>query len=462
MNPARLRRLVAPALLSPACLLAQETGAERPAREPVPLPLRTVVDAACAIPTLTSASDADPDLVRSALAELLGREAAGRGDYVWILRVPAAGSAPGDTLVERLFDARSGRRVKRDRLYEARSLRIVAILPPGAEPGSPGPPAGAVRVATEVRREESVLARGFPALAREILAALVARGAPPCPAPFRSHAVGVHATPIGAPDARILTLVEADLPAALGEGRRAELLRAFRSHRVEIEARWLGYTSLARVFDAVEAALAGPACAVDAATCLHAARAAAVAAVAELGLTAEHQIRAVREGTGEALAGLERELLARRHAALRSFRAVDRPWIGFSIGGILAEGSGEKLKFDVEDGRVTAEGIEGKGFKGLALVDLYFRPVDLGEDGPGLQPHASVGFTLGESFRPGAFLATTLPFTRGRLAVFGGGILRKETVSEVPVGTEVEPGSEPIRERYRFPLAVGLKVGLPL
>src|SRR4030095_14230521 len=119
-------------------------------------------------------------------------------------------------------------------------------------------------------------------------------------------------------------------------------------------------------------------------------------------LSAEHTITAVRTGTEEALTVVE-ELLAERHAAVdRTFRVIDRPVIGFSVGGILAEGSGEDLEFDVEDGVVTADGVAGDGFKALALIDLYFRRVDISESSPGFVPHASVGFTIGEVFRPGA------------------------------------------------------------
>jgi hypothetical protein len=231
---------------------------------------------------------------------------------------------------------------------------------------------------------------------------------------------------------------------------------------VDVEAKWLGYTALGNIFDAIEAALASEACVSGGAdACLRAARAAAVETVDGMGLTAEHTITAVRTGTREALAAVEDILAARRFELARTFQVVDRPFIGFSVGGILAEGSGEKLKFDVEDGRVVAQGVEGEGFKALALLDLYFRRVDIGESSPGIVPHVSVGFTIGEVFRPGVFLATTLPFTAGRLAVFSGGILRRETTSDVPAGTEVEPGTEPIRERYRFPLVAGIKVGLP-
>jgi hypothetical protein len=461
----RLRlALVTGALAGPGALAGQDEAELAPVLAEVPL--RRFIDSRC----FASAFVHDRDPAAGQASDLVGALAglpastAPRKPYVWIawLSLSAAGS-PNDTLATRLYDVKDARFVEGDKLYEADELRLLVILPAGG-PGEPAAASHAVRAGTAVRKERSLLAAGFPSFLAELAAGLISRApVPGCAPPFAEYDVALHTTPLGTPDATVAARLEMDVSPPLDAERAAEVLAAFRRQRVEIETRWLGYTALGAVFDAIETALAGPACASDTAeACLEAARSAAVETVAGMPLSAEHTITAIRSGTQQALAGVE-ALLATRHAELsRTFRVVNRPVIGFSVGGILAEESGEKLKFEVEDGRVVAEGIEGEGFKALALVDLYFRRVDIGESSPGIVPHASVGFTIGEVFRPGAFLATTLPFTAGRLSVFAGAILRKETTTDLPAGSEVEPGTEPIEEHYTFPFVAGLKVGLPV
>jgi hypothetical protein len=429
------------------------------------LPLSRFADDRCLVSGFVRASDPTAEQAGDLVGTLAGASADGssRKTYVWILWFPAASAgAPDDTVATRVYDRDGGRFVSTEKLYEAEELRLLVILPAAGAPS--GASAYAVRAGTAVRKEKSLLAAGFPSFLAELAGGLFARElVPGCPPPFAEYDVAVHVTQLADRDATVAARVEVDASPPLDAARAAETLAAFQTHRVEVEAGWLGYTQLGVIFDAIEGALAGPACAdASAATCLQAARAAAVETVAGMQLSAEHTITAVRTGTEQALAVVE-ELLAERHAALeRTFRVVDRPVIGFSVGGILAEGSGEDLEFDVEDGVVTADGVAGDGFKALALIDLYFRRVDISESSPGIVPHASVGFTIGEVFRPGVFLATTLPFTAGRLSVFAGGILRKTTDTDLPVGTVVEPGTEPIDEGYKVPFVVGLKVGLPL
>ncbi len=453
---------------SPAATHAQQPG-PADAAEPIPfltdLRLRSVTDSRCELAAFVSSPAPDRERAEAALETLLGPAAgaASKGAYAWVLWFPtSAGGVPGDTLASRVYRRSDARPVRGERLYEAERLRIVVLLPRPV-PGSAAP-GYAVRAGTAVRREESLLARGFPGFLGEILGGLAAREiVPGCAPPFPVFDVAVHSTDLGVRDATLAARVDVDASPPLDAARSGLALEAFRRARVDVETRWIGYTALGPIFDAIESALAGEGCHSGAADgCLLAARAAALEKVSGLGLTAQHAITAVRTGTQEALQTVEEVLAARHVEAARTFQVVDRPTIGFSVGGILAEGRGEKLKFDVEDGRVVAEGIEGDGFKALALVDLYFRRVDIGESSPGMIPHASVGFAIGDKLRPGVFLGTTLPWTAGRLALFGGGVLRKETTSDLPAGTEVEPGTEPIRERYAFPLVAGLKVGLPL
>jgi hypothetical protein len=460
-----LLALISSWALAPSPVTAQDDEAPAPTPVLVELPLVRFGDDRCLVSGFVHAATPTAAQARDVVRALAGSPTttSSQKTYVWILWFPVtAGGASADTLAARVYDNQGDRFVSTEKLYEADELLLLVILPSG--PPQAGAPAYAVRAGTAVRKEQSLLAAGFPSFLAELAAGLFGRElVPGCPPPHAEFDVGAQVTQLAERDATVAARVELDVSPPLDAARAAEALAAFRQRRIEVEARWLGYTALGVVFDAIELALAGPACGSGSAeSCLQAARASAVETVSGMQLSAEHTITAVRTGTEQALAVLE-ELLAERHTDLaRTFRVVDRPVVGFSVGGILAEGSGEDLKFDVEDGHVVADGIEGEGFKALALVDVYFRRVDISESSPGIVPHASVGFTIGEVFRPGAFLATTLPFTAGRLSIFAGGILRRETTTDLPVGTEVEPGTEPIEQQYKFPFVAGLKVGLPL
>jgi hypothetical protein len=447
----------------PSYVTAQQDEAPEPAPVLSELPLSLFSDSTCLVSDFVRSANPTVDQAREVVRALAAPASAPpQRTYVWILWLPAAGAgSPADTLAARVYDARAGRFVSGEKLYEADELRLLVILP--AAPAEQEA-AYAARAGTAVHKEQSLLAVGFPSFLAELAGGFVSRAlVRGCKSPFAKYYAGVQVTQLVTRDATVAARVEIDVSPAPDSSLSAQVLQAFRQRRVEVETRWLGYTALGAIFDAIEGALTSPACSGGSAEgCLQAARAAAVETVSTMQLTAEHTITAVRTGTQQALVVVE-ELLVQRHAALaRRFRVVNRPVVGFSVGGILAEGSGEEVEFKVEDGRVVADGIEGDGFKALALVDLYFRRVDISESAPGIVPHASVGFTIGEVFRPGAFLATTLPFTAGRLSIFAGGILRRETTSDLPAGTEVEPGTKPIEERYKFPFVAGLKVGLPL
>ncbi|MFN2432488.1 MAG: hypothetical protein ABR599_06675 [Gemmatimonadota bacterium] len=455
----RLSLLTAAALLHLAGAARAQTPDTLALTPPLQdLPPRVVVDASCALTRLVQAPRPSDESVRDAI-EALYRTSARRhdaGTFDWLIYPP--GPADGSQLpggeggapAAVFFDGR--RVVEDDHLYDAETLRLTAIVP---RPDSAMGWLASARAATAVRRESSLLARGFPAALAEVLALAAAREDAPG-RPCGRYTVFTHVTPVEFPDATVVARVE--LQAAAGLAETPAFADEFDRVRVEIEALYLGYTGLHVVFDAIAAALRGSECGSQrSGPCLLAARRAAVDAVLGLQPTAEHTIRALREGTSLALSRLEQRAGQRAFAAVETFRVVRRPWIGFSVGGLLVEEAGDKLEFEVEEGRVVADGVESDGFKSLVLLDLYLRPVDIGDPAPGVVPHASVGFAIGEALEPGVFLASTLPFTGGRLSPFAGGLLRRET--EDASGAGGEPAVD-VDRRVRW--VAGLKVGLPV
>jgi hypothetical protein len=178
-------------------------------------------------------------------------------------------------------------------------------------------------------------------------------------------------------------------------------------------------------------------------------------------LNAEHRARAVQKGAQEALVAFETLLAAPARRREATFRVVERSRIGFSVGGLLEEDEADRLSFTVEEGQVVADGLEAEGFRSLALVDLYPWPVDLSGE-PGLHPHLSIGFSVGEAFRPAAFGALPLCLpgvfcVLGRAALIGGVVLRSET-DPAADGS----GGDAIDETLRARLAWGVKIALPV
>jgi hypothetical protein len=422
------------------------------------LPLRDLVDSTGSVTRFLDREPPTVELADSLVRKVFGPRRAMEGTYDWILYVPL--DATPDTLVSKLYDPAERKFVDGKKLYEARLLRIVVILPSAGTNRN----TYTVQAGTDVYREEGLLARGFPLFLGHLLTAAVRsflRDQPGVP----TYQVAVLSTPIGFPDATLLARVEIGVSPVLNKKRHDEVRGAFEDTRKEIEFDYLGSGDLRTVLDEMESTLALGCLGRGAGDCLKSVKDSTLKVVAGMkDLTAEHRISTVRKGAQQALVALETLLVNRPLGRAETFRVVTRPRIGFSVGGLLVENAGEKLEFEVEDGQVVAVGVEGDGFKSLVLLDLYFRRVDIGQDAAGFLPHASVGFTIGDVLQPGAFVATTLPGTAGRLSPFAGFILRRETedASGEDGGDEGQAGEPEIDERRRFRFVAGLKVGLPI
>ncbi|HEY7529067.1 MAG TPA: hypothetical protein VIC56_00130 [Gemmatimonadota bacterium] len=335
----------------------------------------------------------------------------------------------------------------------------------------------AIRAGTLVR-EEAAAGRGGPGFLALLLGGLGSLLGPDegrTPGPrvavgIPTFDVAVHTTTVSFDEATIRASVEVRRDslrtatpagaATLGDLLRDRVDRA----RTQLLLGYVGYTpQVGAVFDALRQVFESPSCPAPAAgvACSHALQDALVGTVAAMDLTAEHRARAVQRGAADALLLFEGLLAAPARGREATFRVVERSRLGFSVGGLLEEDEADRLRFTVEDGQVVADGLEGEGFRSLALVDVYPWPVDLSDPTPGFHPHLSIGFSVGHQFRPAAFGALPLCLpgvlcVLGRAALIGGVVLRNET----------EPGDggdrDAVDETLRARPAWGVKVALPL
>jgi hypothetical protein len=335
-----------------------------------------------------------------------------------------------------------------------------------------------------VLRQERSAASGFPAFLALLLGGLGSLAGdegdrtlegPAARVSVPAFDVALHATPVPFRDASLRAAVEVrrDSVDAAPEGASTTLGGLLRDPidraRTRLLLGYVGYTpQVGAVFDALRAVFESPACPAPGGggepptvACSHALQDALVRTVAGMDLNAEHRARAVQKGAQEALGAFETLLAAPARRREATFRVVERSRIGFSVGGLLEEDEADRLSFTVEDGQVVADGLEAEGFRSLALVDLYPWPVDLSGE-PGLHPHLSIGFSVGEAFRPAAFGALPLCLpgvfcVLGRAALIGGLVLRSET-DPAAEGS----GGDAIDETLRARLAWGVKIALPV